>query len=295
MEQYKDFKKKMRSLNITNENYYLIPNMYPVKESDIPISEPEQLEILKQRGVKTKEFLTINVQNENELNDIFDSAKDDFDFFSLEQKKSVLINLRSFDFGGFRKELQEFYVLYNNGEAHPMHIEDFKRLIKMNFICEFPEDGNISEKFLDDLIIEYMNKKGLYEAFTSYVEKSLGESSQLESKETTNILAKNKEIDKNELGRYFKPEFKGYGHHYNHLDTFIEHLQTPRTVKEYAQIALMSYDGTKMNNNKPKSFARWYRTFCCIINCDFGKDYNNMNKLRKDTQDNLKALFCYLE
>ena len=102
-------------------------------------------------------------------------------------------------------------------------------------------------------------------------------------------------IDEKKLEAYFKPVFKGAGNNnINYFRWLVEALNLNRTNKEFAQIALMCYDGGKMNNNKPNTFSEWYRIFCECVGCE-RKQYNNKKKLYSDTKEALKKQFNYLQ
>ena len=98
-------------------------------------------------------------------------------------------------------------------------------------------------------------------------------------------------VQSEKLNPYFIATFKGMGGATNYFDIMIKELQTNRSVKEFAQIAWMIYDGGKMNQRKPKTFAKWYRVFCECVGVEYSE--YKPNKLKK-TGENLKKLFNYL-
>lgn len=106
------------------------------------------------------------------------------------------------------------------------------------------------------------------------------------------IVKPQRTINNEKLKIYFSSTFKGMGNgNINHFDIMIVELNTDRTAKEFAQIALMIYDSNKMNDRKPKSFNKWYESFCECVGCE-KKTYkpNDLKPLPK----NLTKLFSYL-
>jgi len=102
-------------------------------------------------------------------------------------------------------------------------------------------------------------------------------------------------IDSEELKPYFKAAFQGSGHNINSFVAFIEDLKTDRSAKEFAQIALMCFEGGQMTNRKHAAFQKWYRFFCKCAGREWKKSYDNMNTLRNSTKKELKTLFGYLQ
>jgi len=111
------------------------------------------------------------------------------------------------------------------------------------------------------------------------------------TKESTDKPSKDKKIDEEELGLFFKPTFKGYGNGaIDYFRTLVEELEKKRTNKEFAQIALLIHKSTHMNDRKPRSFEMWYKIFCECVGCE-KKTY----KPRDLTPpSNIKTLFNYL-
>jgi len=104
---------------------------------------------------------------------------------------------------------------------------------------------------------------------------------------------KERTINVEGLKPYFTAVFKGMGNgNINYFDHLVEGLKANRNAKDYACIASMIYYGGKMNNEKPKTFAAWYRIFCGLIECDCKK---YQPKDLKPYPDNLRNLFSYLE
>lgn len=106
-------------------------------------------------------------------------------------------------------------------------------------------------------------------------------------------------IDKEKLEAYFKPQFKGKGNgSINNFEKFLDELETDRTMKEFAYIAKLCFDGSQMQDNrKPKiggrpNFNEWYAVFCECVGCKRGT--YKPNKL-KEIPDRLAILFRYLE
>jgi len=101
-------------------------------------------------------------------------------------------------------------------------------------------------------------------------------------------------IDAEIIKPLFKSTFKGMGNNnMNYFDTFIDELKTDRTVKEFAQIALMCFEGKQMNDRKPSTWKKWLGMFYNCVGC-VKVNYDNKNNLRKSTSNNLKKLFSYL-
>jgi hypothetical protein len=101
-----------------------------------------------------------------------------------------------------------------------------------------------------------------------------------------------KTIKVDELEVYFISTFKGMGNgSVNNFQRMIDELNTKRTGKEFAQIALMIYESGKMNKRKPKSFAKWHKLFCEYVGCKY-VEYDP-NKLRTP-EEGLKIVFAYL-
>ena len=100
-------------------------------------------------------------------------------------------------------------------------------------------------------------------------------------------------IDVQRLKDYFIAPFKGIGNgNFNFFDMMIEELKMERTPKDFARIAWMIYDGTKMNKNKPTSFEKWYVIFCSCVGCD--KKSYKPNDL-KPIPERMVMLFGYLK
>jgi hypothetical protein len=100
-------------------------------------------------------------------------------------------------------------------------------------------------------------------------------------------------IDAEKLKPYFIPTFKGMGNNsINYFDWLITHLQTDRTPKEFARIALMIYESKiALNKTKPNTFKGWYKIFCECVGCE-QKSYQP--KDLRNPPKNLTDLFDYL-
>jgi hypothetical protein len=107
--------------------------------------------------------------------------------------------------------------------------------------------------------------------------------------------SESRNINTDELKLYFKSTFKGAGNdNENYFAKFVEDIKVNRSAKEFAQIALMCYNGTKMNyKQKPRSFSKWYKKFCNCIDVQYVEGYkpNNLGKINKQTMD----IFHYLK
>lgn len=94
------------------------------------------------------------------------------------------------------------------------------------------------------------------------------------------------------LKKYFKPQFKGFGNNINTYETFMLHLQQNRTAKEFAKIALLAYEGSMMNDQKPSTFSEWLSIFYNAVGITCNHKYKKSEL--KNIDDSMKNLFCYL-
>lgn len=164
----------------------------------------------------------------------------------------------------------------------------------LDFSCTLDSKGNIEKScFLtnDHVTLYWIDlvqiEKGIIDAKDELIPNK--KSKVNESKQTEPIT-----IDREALGAYFKPGFKGMGNgNINYLSMLVDELKTPRTKKKLAQIAALCYDGTQMNDRKPQTFAKWRDTFGKIVGRDL-KAYDNKEKLLDDIDRSLKNLFSYL-
>jgi len=100
-------------------------------------------------------------------------------------------------------------------------------------------------------------------------------------------------INTEKLGYYFSHTFKGGGNSgLKSFDWLVEDLKSDRrSAKKFAQIALMCYEGGKMNSNRPATFKAWYEIFCECVGCEM-KSYDR-NKLTNPSTA-LQDQFSYL-
>jgi len=171
---------------------------------------------------------------------------------------------------------------------------DFMRLQK--------ECGIYLIKCRDITDVAYKKEIGKIELIKTYISELPNDNQPEHQLETDHLNDKNKNADKpqrkinsEKLSPYFKPTFKGAGNRIDFFCAFCDELKTNRTAKEFAQIALMCFKGTQMTNRKPATFQKWYRFFCECADCEWKKNYDNMNTLRDSTKEELKALFGYLQ
>lgn len=164
----------------------------------------------------------------------------------------------------------------------------------LDFSCTLDSTGNIEKScFLtnEHVTLYWIDleqiEKGIVDAKDELIPNK--KSKVNESKQT-----EPKVIDKEALGAYFSPRFKGMGNgNLDYLSMFVDELKTPRSRKEFAQIAALCYEGRQMNDRKPRTFAKWRDTFGEIVGRDLGT-YDSKEKLLDDIDRNLKNLFSYL-
>jgi hypothetical protein len=102
------------------------------------------------------------------------------------------------------------------------------------------------------------------------------------------------EIETEALKTYFKSKFKGMGGSMDYFSVFTDDLKTLKQPIDFARVALMCYEGRQMNDSKPATFSRWYRTFCKIVGC-IHTTMDNKNKIRSNIPQNMKDRFSYLD
>lgn len=82
-----------------------------------------------------------------------------------------------------------------------------------------------------------------------------------------------------EFADYFNAPFKGIGDgniidYYSKLVASLTDTARKRSVIEYAKIALLIYNSSKiLQRKKPNTFSEWYQYFCEIVGCEYNKDY----------------------
>lgn len=148
----------------------------------------------------------------------------------------------------------------------------------------------------EDYIANFSCQLKMERICREYIKKSLDKFNDLLLSHCPNTLdvktIKSREIDKEELRRYFKPQFNGMGNGtINYFDTLVDELENDKNAKEFGQIALMIYESDKMNNRKPTTFSKWYDVFCECVACE-RKKYDP--KDLRNPKENLKKLFNYL-
>ena len=155
-----DFINEVQRINITVNRYYSVLNNW-FAENEIPEKNRSDLQM--------QDFLSVNMSSPEMIGECYNGAKMDLMLLTDEQRKSVLKSLQSFNYKWFYNTVSEFYQSYNAGEAHPMHVADFYEFLRNNFLCTIPENGEISLKFLDDLILDISNKNSYCDALINYI------------------------------------------------------------------------------------------------------------------------------
>lgn len=236
-------------------------------------------------------------------------------FIEMSEKasQSIQVLLRQIDSEGIRKSVnrwerykkeyqsihdQYLYFFRANGIIEPKDLYEFMKWMEE---CVYPDYSLYQIMEENDLgwhLAEFHNYKQIpfrgNKGWDRNKEKGRMQKV-LNSLKSNDTYAEVRTINKDELSKYFKPQFKGIGNNgINYLETFLSHLQTPRSAKAYAQIALMCYSGGQMNSLKPKSFSEWYSIFSSIVGCE-RKKYDNTKKLHESTPGSLKNTFSYLE
>jgi hypothetical protein len=160
---------------------------------------------------------------------------------------------------------------------------------------KYPAD--IAKFIEDDFDVLHKRYADLINRIDDAIKKNELEQDNKKEKSTNELLPNKADnpkrtINKEELGKYFKPTFKGQGQNLNQFETMIEELKTDREAKKFAQIAFMIYESKQMNDRKPNTFAAWYKIFCENIGVEQGKGYKPNNL--KNPGEALKRLFNYL-
>ncbi len=103
---------------------------------------------------------------------------------------------------------------------------------------------------------------------------------------------KERVIDSELLGQYFKSSFHGMGDsQINYFSMLVNELKTKRTGKQFGEIALLIYNSEHVNNRMPREFNKWFIIFCECI--DIKKPTYKRGVLENPSY-NLKQLFNYL-
>ena len=81
-----------------------------------------------------------------------------------------------------------------------------------------------------------------------------------------------------EFADYFTAPFKGIGpgniDNYSKLVSSLTDAARKRSVIEYARIAHLIYNSSKMlQRKKPNTFSGWYQYFCKIVGCEYNEEY----------------------
>ena len=81
-----------------------------------------------------------------------------------------------------------------------------------------------------------------------------------------------------EFADYFTAPFKGIGpgniDNYSKLVSSLTDAARKRSVIEYARIAHLIYNSSKMlKRKKPNTFSGWYQYFCKIVGCEYNEEY----------------------
>jgi hypothetical protein len=190
--------------------------------------------------------------------------------------KQITDDKKAIEEGGYTKD-EEFYPcrLDKNGDIT-------NDCMKQAYRLNYPELALIETGLL----------QAEAELATSQIPQSEVSEQPKSNANEVNTSKPQRTINAEKLKGYFNATFKGMGNNnINYFDWLINDLQTDRSGKEFAQIALMIYESGKLNNTKPASFTAWYKIFCECIGCE-RKGYTK-NKLRNPNK-NLKSTFSYL-
>ena len=81
-----------------------------------------------------------------------------------------------------------------------------------------------------------------------------------------------------EFAEYFSAPFKGIGQgnidYYSRLVSSLTDAARKRSAIEYAKIALLIYNSSKiLQRKKPNTFREWYQYFCKIVGCEYNPLY----------------------
>jgi hypothetical protein len=205
------------------------------------------------------------IEHEGEIvTDLNDNRIKDTIEYITNEKKAV-------EKRGYKNETSEYHcLLYENGDV----LTDRSNWIEVKYSLTYPELTAI-EKAIQQAEIELTTK--LLKSNTNKVNTG-------EPQRTINI---------EKLKDYFNAKFKGMGdNNFNYFDWLVQHLQTDRTAKAFAQIALIIYESkTALNNSKPTTFKKWYSIFCECVSC---KQKTYQPKDLRNPPDNIKNLFNYL-
>ena len=94
----------------------------------------------------------------------------------------------------------------------------------------------------------------------------------------TEPVSKDKRQIPPEFADYFTAPFKGIGpgniDNYSKLVSSLTDAARKRSVIEYARIAHLVYNSSKMlQRKKPNTFSEWYQYFCTIVGCEYNSSY----------------------
>jgi hypothetical protein len=172
----------------------------------------------------------------------------------------------------------------NSGRLDPN--EQTTRNVGFKIVCtEMLYDKQ--HQYIDEALTKLNDMRDSYLSKPTTPNKPQPQPQQSEQSKTSKQTIK---VD--ELGVYFISTFRGMVNgSINNFQRMIDELNTKRTGKEFAQIALMIYESDKMSKRKPKSFAKWHKLFCEYVGCKY-VEYDP-NKLRTP-EKSLKTVFDFL-
>lgn len=108
---------------------------------------------------------------------------------------------------------------------------------------------------------------------------------------TADPSAPKKTVDLEELGSYFKADFRGYRGGDDIFSTMIEDAMKLPTQKELGMLAYLLYNSRVLNRHKPRSFSKWIRTFFTLLGKTPPLD-THMNKYEPD--EKILRIFAYV-
>lgn len=98
-------------------------------------------------------------------------------------------------------------------------------------------------------------------------------------------------INLEELGSYFIASFRGLGGTENLFSKMVDDVMRLTTSKEIGMVAYMLFNGKVLNRHKPRTFAKWIRTFFINLGKTPPQD-THQNKYKPN--DKIQAIFAYL-
>ena len=166
MDEISNFINEVQSIDVSLEKRYLVENMYPLKEEDVP------KEVKKH--IKSKMLYIVNKCNEGTIRTLYNNAKTSLILLSDKELKNVLKILQDYSYEYFDKAYTTYYMMFTKGEAHPMHDTDFLRSLQGRLKNDVENFGVFTIEFLHDLMDDVGIKRGYLFSLTQDVKKLLG-------------------------------------------------------------------------------------------------------------------------